>query len=74
MSPTLQRRLYVDIHCIHCDHVMHVDLHEDNARLRIVMCENPACEEFGFAWTFDMLSGIATSDRPEPESEAEVKT
>jgi hypothetical protein len=69
MSPTLQRHLYVDIHCIACDRPMHVDLHEDNSRIRIIMCENSECKEFGFAWTFDLLSGIATSERPASESQ-----
>jgi hypothetical protein len=53
--------------CLECHLPMHVDAHKADSTIRIIMCENSDCSDFGFAWRVDIETSVGVSDRSEPE-------
>lgn len=66
--PHLTHAFHIVCRCPRCTLDMHVDSHKADSYIRIVMCENPKCSDFGFAWQIDIRTGIGVSDRPKEES------
>jgi hypothetical protein len=53
--------------CPTCHSPMHVDAHKADSPTRIIMCDHPECDGFGFAWRVDIETGVGVSDRIDPE-------